>query len=63
VLITASDFEPTSELAVAFAYLILLSAVLTVGPVVADRINSLIAGSVGSGGEGGGGGGRATTIR
>lgn len=44
-LITAADIEPTAELAVAFSYLILLSAAMTVGPVAFARLSSLVGGS------------------
>lgn len=41
-LIVASDIDATSELAVAFAYLILLSAAMTVGPVAFARVSDLV---------------------
>lgn len=42
VLVVASDLDETSELAVAFAYVILLSAALTAGPVAFARISDLV---------------------
>lgn len=48
VLLTAADFEPTSSIAVAFAYLILLAALMTIGPVAFDRITTLVTGKKGS---------------
>lgn len=44
VLVMLADIPATSEVAVAFAYLILLSAALTVGPVAFGRISSLVGG-------------------
>lgn len=44
-----ADLPATSELAVAFAYLILLSAALTVGPVAFARVSSLVGGAPASG--------------
>lgn len=51
VLVTASDFPETASLAVAFAYLILLSALMTVGPVAFGRITDLITQSTTAGGN------------
>ena len=42
ILVTMADFPETAPLAVGFAYLILLSAAMTVGPVALSRINELI---------------------
>lgn len=44
VLVTASDFETTGPIAVAFAGVILLSTVMVVGPVAFDRVSKLVAG-------------------
>lgn len=41
VLFVAADIPATSEIAVAFAYLILLSAAMTVGPAAFGRISAL----------------------
>lgn len=41
-LVMLADIPATSEVAVAFAYLILLSAALTVGPVAFGRISNLV---------------------
>lgn len=43
-LVLFADIPATSQIAVAFAYLILLSAALTVGPVAFARISSLVGG-------------------
>lgn len=43
VLFTAADIPQTSEIAVAFAYLILLSAAMTVGPNALARISAFVA--------------------
>lgn len=43
-LVTLADIPATSKLAVAFAYLILLSAALTVGPVAFGRVSALVGG-------------------
>jgi hypothetical protein len=56
VLFTAADIPATSELAVAFAYLILLSAAFAVGPDAFARISSLVGGAAAP--TVGGGGGR-----
>jgi hypothetical protein len=45
VLITGSDFDATAPIAVAFAYVILLTVLLTVGPVAFDRIANLTKGN------------------
>lgn len=51
VLVTASDFDTTAPVAVAFAYVILLTTAIAVGPVAFDRISSIVGGaSVGGGG-------------
>ena len=42
VLFMAADFPTTSELAVAFAYLIMLSALIAAGPAAFGRISSLV---------------------
>jgi hypothetical protein len=42
VLVTASDFDSTAPLAVAFAGVILLSTALLVGPVAFDRVSKLV---------------------
>lgn len=41
-LIIVADIEPLSQLAVAFAYLILFSAIWGVGPVAFARISSMV---------------------
>lgn len=43
-LVMLADIPATSEVAVAFAYLILLATALTVGPVAFGRISSLVGG-------------------
>lgn len=43
-LVILADIPATSEVAVAFAYLILLSAALTVGPVAFARVSSAVGG-------------------
>lgn len=43
-LVMLADIPATSQIAVAFAYLILLSAALTVGPVAFARISTLVGG-------------------
>lgn len=40
-LIVLAEFNSTAELSVAFAYLILLSVLLTVGPVAFDNISKM----------------------
>lgn len=42
VLVTASDFDSTAPLAVAFSGVILLSTALLVGPVAFARISNLV---------------------
>lgn len=42
VLIVLADNESTESIAVAFAYLILLSALMTVGPVAFGRVSALV---------------------
>lgn len=54
VLFTAADIPQTAELAVAFAYLILLSAAMTVGPVGLARLSALFGGTDATQGSGGG---------
>lgn len=44
-LIIVADNPSTSAIAVAFAYLILLASLMTVGPVAFGRISSLVSGS------------------
>lgn len=44
-LILVADIDPLAEIAVAFAYLILLSATMTVGPVAFARISKMVGGS------------------
>lgn len=41
-LVILADFDTTASIAVAFAYLILLSSLLTVGPVAMERISTLV---------------------
>jgi hypothetical protein len=41
-LIVLAEFDVTAELAVAFAYLILLSVLLTVGPVAFDNLSKMV---------------------
>lgn len=41
-LVTASDFEATAPVAVAFSGVILLSTALLVGPVAFNRITALV---------------------
>lgn len=43
-LVLFADIPATSQLAVAFAYLILLSAALTVGPVAFSRVSNVVGG-------------------
>ena len=50
VLFVGADIPQTAELAVAFAYLILLSAALTVGPSAFARVSDLFAAKGTSGG-------------
>lgn len=52
-LVTLADTDTFGSLAVAFAYLILLSAALAVGPVAFGRISKLVTTSSGSAGGGG----------
>lgn len=40
-LVIASDYESTGQLAVAFAYLILLSALFSAGPKAFDRLTAV----------------------
>lgn len=42
VLIVFAEFDATAELSVAFAYLILLSVLLTVGPVAFDNLSKMV---------------------
>jgi hypothetical protein len=42
VLVVASDFTPTAQLAVAFAYLILISSALVVGPAAFDNVSRMV---------------------
>lgn len=51
MLIIVADIEPLSPIAVAFAYLILLSVLMTAGPTAFKRISSLV-GAPPSPGEG-----------
>lgn len=53
VLFVGADIPQTAELAVAFAYLILLSAAMTVGPAAFGRISALFVTT--AGGTSGGG--------
>lgn len=41
-LVIASDFDPTAELAVAFAYLILISSLLVIGPQAFANLSALV---------------------
>lgn len=41
-LIVASDFPATGTVAVAFAYLILLGALMSAGPVAFERLSNLV---------------------
>lgn len=41
-LVILADYDQTASLAVAFAYLILLSAAMTVGPVAFGRLSELV---------------------
>lgn len=50
-LVLAADIPATSQLAVAFAYLILLSAALTVGPVAFARVSAMVGGKPASSGS------------
>lgn len=43
VLITGASFDATAALAVAFAYLILISSALIVGPAAFDNLSRLFA--------------------
>jgi len=43
-LVIASDFDTTAELAVAFAYLILISSLLVVGPAAFANLSKLTKG-------------------
>lgn len=43
VLIVAADFSATASLAVAFAYLILISSLLVVGPAAFNHLSTLFA--------------------
>lgn len=52
-LVTLADTDTFATVAVAFAYLILLSAALAVGPVAFGRISNLVTTSSNSGGGGG----------
>lgn len=52
-LIVLAEFNATAELSVAFAYLILLSVLLTVGPVAFDNISKMFTAQP-SGSSGGG---------
>ena len=47
-LIIGADYESTERLAVAFAYLILLVALMNVGPVVFDRLSAMFPAETGS---------------
>lgn len=44
VLFVAADFPATSQLAVAFAYLIMVAALIAAGPAAFGRISSLVNG-------------------
>jgi hypothetical protein len=44
-LVLIADIPQTASIAVAFAYLILLSAALTVGPVAFGRVSALVGGA------------------
>jgi hypothetical protein len=57
-LVILSDVPTTSSIAVAFAYLILLSAALTVGPVAFGRVSNLVNSPSISTGVGGGSSGK-----
>lgn len=46
VLIAGSEFEPTGKLAVAFAYLILLSIAMAAGPVALRNIAHSFGGTI-----------------
>ena len=45
MLVTAADFDATASLAQAFAFLILLATLLSVGPVAFDNIAVLVGAS------------------
>ena len=60
VLFTAADIPQTSELAVAFAYLILLSAAMTVGPSAFARITAFTGATSATARQGGGTSGGGT---
>lgn len=51
-LVIAADIESISTVAVAFAYLILLSSLMAVGPIAFGRISSLV-GAAPTGGNAG----------
>lgn len=51
-LVTLADTDTFGSVAVAFSYLILLSAALTVGPVAFGRISKLVTTGGGAGGGG-----------
>jgi hypothetical protein len=53
-LIVIADIPSLSLIAVAFAYLILLSAAMTVGPVAFGRLSTLVGAAPVAGGGGGG---------
>jgi hypothetical protein len=41
-LVIASDFDATAQLAVAFAYLILISSLLVVGPAAFENLSRMV---------------------
>lgn len=51
-LIVLAEFNATAELSVAFAYLILLSVLLTVGPVAFDNLSKMFTTTGGTSGGG-----------
>ena len=53
-LVILADFETTGPIAVAFGYLILLSSLVLVGPIAAERLQTVI-GVKPTGGTSGGG--------
>jgi hypothetical protein len=53
-LIIVADYDATAPIAVAFAYLILLSAAMTVGPVAFGRVSAMVGASPGASGASGG---------
>lgn len=51
-LIVLADVPTTSALAVAFAYIILIGALMSIGPVAFGRVSRLVNGTGGAGGTG-----------